>query len=77
MFHTIRQANALLNSFVACPTLRQNHMHFQSLDSVPIQFPQEQDYLATEDPKLWRDYTAVGFDISGEFLCSVKNDCWD
>jgi hypothetical protein len=79
MFFTIRQTCALFQSFVTCPTRRKIHMSFQSLlaQAAPIEFPGNDDYLASDDPKLWKDYTAVGFDISGEFLCLTKNDCYE
>jgi hypothetical protein len=77
MFFTIRQTHALFRTFVARPAFHQNHMHFQSLVSAASEIPQDDWYLASEDPKLWKDYKAVGFDISGEFDCLAKNDCSD
>jgi hypothetical protein len=75
MFSTIRQTCALFQSFVTYPKLCTTHMPLQSL--LDWKDSGNDDYIATDDPKLWKDYTAVGFDISGEFLCAAKNDCFE
>ena len=76
MFSTIRQTRALFQSFISWPTLHQNNMLIQSFVATPIEFPDD-DYLASDDSKLWEDYRAVGFDISGQLECKAKNDCSD
>ena len=76
MFSTIQQTRALVQSFISWPTLHQNNMLNQSFVSALIEFSHD-DYLASDDTKLWEDYRAVGFDISGQLECKAKNDCSD
>ncbi len=69
MFSAIRKARALFPSYTA--------HHTQSLASNADDLPLDERTVIDEDPDLWKDYSAVGFNIRGDLQCSTKNDCWD
>ncbi len=67
MFSTIRKARSIFPSYITTSQLASD------ADVSPL----DERSVVKEDAELWRDYTAVGFNINGDLLCSTKNDCWD
>jgi hypothetical protein len=74
MFNTLRQFRALFQPNTNYTT----YALFQSLaDIINDSPPPDEATVVEEDSGLWKDYTAVGFDIGGNLKCLSKNSCWE
>ena len=72
MFSTIRNVRAIFP-----PSYIAHARQTQSLASDGIEWPIDERSVIAEDTELWRDYTAVGFNMRGDLQCSAKDSCWD
>jgi hypothetical protein len=79
MFQTIRQAQTLLQSLGASPLVCKTSSFFSALvlSPVELELPIDEASIGDKESRLWKDYSAVGFDRSGALRCSPRNACYD